>query len=1161
VSGEAVGPDCPYVGLAPFEAAHTAYFFGRTLDSAVLADNVLARKIVVLYGASGVGKSSVLNVGLPKAFDELSLAVRIVSRSNWYEPERLHGWLDELIDHAGTEPARPLLIVLDQFEEYFLYAHAEQAKAFARSLAGLITWSEVEVHLLFAVRDDGLHRLDALRIDLPTLLETTLELRHLDETAVKEAIKSPIAVWNQRHAPVTVDDNFPDALLEELRPRGADAQPAKGGRIELAYLQLALEKIWEAEGGAATTTLRTATLTDRLKGISEISRRHVEDVLSTLPEADQALCATVFDRLVTPSGGKILYATVDLAKVARVTPERMDGVLSQLALGRARLLRAVELPGRTHTRGYEILHDILARPILDWREHRVARIERDRADAEAKARQQAEDDRSRLSRMTKGLVAVVALLAIAVALAFWAVWRANTAEHSVREHNLRAQGLRLLADAQNILSGAGSGGDERAMLELIASTQLVRISEVDAALLAELRSRLRKLVMTPTAMSAVAISPDGRRIASVGDDQTLRLWDAESGAAIGKPLTAHGDGVSRVTFSPDGKIMASGSTGATVRLWDARTGEPIGDPLAGHTAAVTSIAFSSNSQRLVSGSDDSTLRIWDAGSGKPIGPPLTGHEGGVLSVAFSSDGRRVVSGSDDSTLRIWDSVSGKSILPPLKGHTGGVLSVAFSPDGSRVVSAGGDRTVRLWDVLKGLPALVQCRTTKQQPVGLLCPKHTDEVTSVVYSPDGRHIASASADRTVRMWDAVTGEPIEPALTGHEDVVTSIVFRSDSRRVVSGSLDRTFRVWDAGPANEHSIGVPLQGHRGTVWSVAFDNDGRRIVSGSSDGELRLWDTASELPIGEPLKGHSDRVLSVAFSPDGRRVVSGSADRTLRLWNPLTSQPINSPSTGHADSVLSVAFSPDGIRIVSGSADRTVRLWDAQTGRPIGQPLQGHKDAVWNVAFSPNAPIIVSGSADRTLRLWDAATGRPIGVPLTGHTDNVSSVAFSPDGGRIVSGSGDHTLRVWDVRSGQPIGQPLEGHREAVWGVAFSPDGRLIVSGSTDGTLRVWDASTGRPVDAPLMGHKAGVLRVAFSPDGRRIVSSGDDNMVRLWPGPADWPAKLCSKITRNMTASEWRNWVSPDLEYRKQCSALPIPSDTHDDAGREVITSPSRTVGR
>lgn len=190
---QAVDLESPYLGLNPFEAAHADYFFGRTLDSAVLVDNVLARRMIVLYGSSGVGKSSVLNAGLPRALRDRGVTPRIISRQHWHEPAPLVAWLEGAIEEGRASPGQPLIVILDQFEEYFLYVDAEQVKVFASALAALVGRTDIEAHLLVAVRDDGLHRLDAMRLHLPGLLDTTLELRHLDELAVQEAIERPIA--------------------------------------------------------------------------------------------------------------------------------------------------------------------------------------------------------------------------------------------------------------------------------------------------------------------------------------------------------------------------------------------------------------------------------------------------------------------------------------------------------------------------------------------------------------------------------------------------------------------------------------------------------------------------------------------------------------------------------------------------------------------------------------------------------------------------------------------------------------------------------------------------------------------------------------------------------------------------------------------------------
>ncbi|CAG7849595.1 SubName: Full=Uncharacterized protein {ECO:0000313/EMBL:CCA76115.1} [Serendipita indica DSM 11827] len=445
----------------------------------------------------------------------------------------------------------------------------------------------------------------------------------------------------------------------------------------------------------------------------------------------------------------------------------------------------------------------------------------------------------------------------------------------------------------------------------------------------------------------------------------------------------------------------------------------------------------------------------------------------------------------------------------LRGHEGAVYAVGFSPDGSRIVSGSSDKTLRLWDVDTG------------QPVGEPLRGHGDWVRAVGFSPDGSRIVSGSSDKTLRLWDVDTGQPVGEPLR-------------DGSRIVSGSSDKTLRLWDVDtgqpvgePLRGHQgsvlavgfspdgsripVGEPLRGHQDTVWAVGFSPDGSRIVSGSSDKTLRLWDVDTGQPVGEPLRGHQGIVLAVGFSPDGSRIVSGSDDNTLRLWDVDTGQPVGEPLR-------------DGSRIVSGSSDKTLRLWDVDTGQPVGEPLRGHQGTVWAVGFSPDGSRIVSGSSDKTLRLWDVDTGQPVGEPLRGHQDTVWAVGFSPDGSRIVSGSDDNTLRLWDVDTGQPVGEPLRGHQGIVLAVGFSPDGSRIVSGSDDNTLRLWDVDTGQPVGEPLRGHQGTVLAVGFSPDGSRIVSGSSDKTLRLWDVDTGQPV---GEPLRGHQGTVWAVGFSPD----------------------------------
>jgi eukaryotic-like serine/threonine-protein kinase len=409
----------------------------------------------------------------------------------------------------------------------------------------------------------------------------------------------------------------------------------------------------------------------------------------------------------------------------------------------------------------------------------------------------------------------------------------------------------------------------------------------------------------------------------------------------------------------------------------------------------------------------------------------------------------------------------------LKGHTDSVLSVAFSPDGRRIASASWDGTVKVWDTSAGQ----EIRTL----VG-----HTGEVWNVAYGPDGHHLASASSDGTVKLWDTAAGQEFR-TLKGHTGPVYSVAYSPDGHRLASASSDGTVKLWDAATGR---VIRTLKGYA-TGVGVAFSPDGRRIASASVDQTVKLWDTATGQEI-RTLVGHTNAVLSVAFSPGGRRLASASYDGTVKLWDAATGQPTLTLK-GHTTWVISVAFRFDGHRLASASRDGAVKVWDIASGQEI-RTLTGHTAGVNSVAFSPDGWRLASASGDRTVKLWDTAAEQET-LTLEGHAGRVNSVAFSPDGRRIASASVDQSVKLWDAATGQPT-LTLTGHASGVNSVAFSPDGQRLASASGDRTAKLWDAATGQEIRT-LTGHASGVNSVAFSPDGRRLASASSDATVKLW----------------------------------------------------------------
>ncbi|MEG4796628.1 CHAT domain-containing protein [Microcoleus sp. LAD1_D1] len=445
-------------------------------------------------------------------------------------------------------------------------------------------------------------------------------------------------------------------------------------------------------------------------------------------------------------------------------------------------------------------------------------------------------------------------------------------------------------------------------------------------------------------------------------------------------------------------------------------------------------------------------------------------------------------------LSLLNTVSNVAAPNTLGGHANSVNRVSFSPNGKLLATASRDKTVKLWDTATGQ----QIKTLSG---------HTDSVNIVSFSPDGKLLATSSDDKTVKLWDTSTGKEIK-TLSGHTNSVNIVSFSPDGKLLATGSADETVKLWDTTTGKEIKT---LTGHTSSVWGVSFSPDGKLLATGSADKTVKLWDTTTGKEI-KTLSGHTSWVYAVSFSPDGKLLATSSDDKTVKLWDTTTGKEIKT-LTGHTNSVWGVSFSPDGKLLSTGSADNTVKLWDTTTGQQI-KTLTAHTNQVLAVSFSPNGKLLATGSADNTVKLWDTATGKQIKT-LTGHTNWVVAVSFGPDGKLLSTGSADNTVKLWDTTTGKEI-KTLTGHTNPVNAISFSPDGKLLSTGSADKTVKLWDTTTGKEIKT-LSGHTSWVYAVSFSPDGKLLATSSDDKTVKLWDTTTGKEIKTLSGHTNPVLA--------------------------------------------
>ena len=679
------------------------------------------------------------------------------------------------------------------------------------------------------------------------------------------------------------------------------------------------------------------------------------------------------------------------------------------------------------------------------------------------------------------------------------------------------------------LAGRLLGQDEQEVTGLLEAAQRETsrpwLRPLSAGLTRPRGALVRTLSGHSGGVYTVAVTPDGRRAVSGSDDETLKVWDLESGAEL-TTLRGHSKLVRAVAVTPDGRRAVSGSWDRTLKVWDLASGRVL-RTLYGQFDGVNAVAVTPDGRRVVSGSEDNTLNVWDLES-LEWQMALRGHAAAIRAVAVTRDGRRAVSGSEDRTLKVWDLESGAELVT-LRGHRHDVHAVAVTPDGRRVVSGSYDETLKVWDLESGAELTTLLG-------------HRYEVDAVAVTPDGRQAVSGAEDKTLKVWDLESGTELA-TLPGHSSKVWAVALTPDGRRVISGSGDGTLKVWDIraalhGGLESGAAPAALRGHSDSVNAVVVTPDGRRAVSGSWDNTLKVWDLASGAEL-TTLRGHGASIRAVKVTPDGRRAVSASWDCTLKVWN-LESGVELATLAGHGTGITAVAITPDGRRAVSGSFDDTLKVWDLESGAELAT-LRGHTDDVETVAVTPDGRRVVSGSRDKTLKVWDLAS-RASWTTLLGHSGAVTAVAITPDGHRAVSGSSDHTLKVWDLEGWKEMASLL-GHRGAVWAVAVTPDGRRAVSGSTDHTLKVWDLESG--CEVATFSDDGHLNACDACPDGVTMLAGGARGwlhllrMENLVPGPAVVTAWQKGASTARSDAP-WQQWRRPP-GTQKQKAAVASPA--------------------
>lgn len=1093
----------PWLGLNAFTENLQEYFHGREAETDELFRRVKRKPLTVLFGQSGLGKTSLLMAGLfPRLRQDRFLPVAVRLDYSADAPALAKQAKVELAraiaaaDLPALLPASPgetlweyfhrrdrelhsadgrrinVVLVFDQFEELFtlgkLAGKVDSRKAdFLTELADLVEnrlpvalaerceadealaeqfdFERDELRVLLSLREDFLPHLESLRPDLPAVAENRMRLTRMNGEQALQAVLGPGRDIVSPEVGLQIVRFVAGGQAVDDAP-GPDADEFAGLEIEPALLSLFCRELNDRR---IAQTLPQIT-SDLLAG----SRAHILEDFYERCVADQppAVRDFVEDELLTESGYRESMA---LERARRALAQRGAPADAIDTLVGRRLLHIEE---RLHVQRIELTHDLLVDVVKSSRTRR-----QQREAARRGLRQWVREHRALVGAVVAGLAAMVAAIAIAVALFVANAWRhERAAREDAEQKEAQVETARQEAETQRAEADILRAFAEK---QRTLAQRLQYASDINLAYQAFQENR-------PFRMRELLMPHEG-----VGKPHSFEwnyLWQlCQAKVVLGPP---HKGPTRAVIFSPDGRRAASCGADGAVNIFDAATGQELVTPL-GHQKTCNALAYSPDGKMLASAAIDDTVKVWDANTGEQL-YVVHDADGTINGVAFSPDGRLLALAGTDNVVIVCDALTG-NVQKRLTGHSDSVRGVAFSPDSKTLASCSDDKTVKLWDVAAG-------QITKTLT------GHTGATFAVAFSPDGKLLATSDdTNFTIILWDLATFKQVRQFNTEHILQITAVGFSPDGRQIVSTSADGTARIRDLG---SDKPGTVLYGPGGLLFGGSMSPDGTRLALGGDDGSVQIWDlTVDNFTQVRVWTVEKNSGLFLAQSPSGDRLAQGGPNGEVSLWDPTTGKKVQTLS-GLTDGIEGVAFSPDGKWLAAGGDGKVAAIWDLASGKKLRE-FREHEAAILPVAYDPQGRFVATGDHNGVIKIWDPRDARVLASFEHPGRLSLDGLAFSSDGRRLASAGAAKQLVLWDTATWQVV-RVWSGYGQGLNGVAYSPDNHRVATALTDGAVVVQDDRQDDPVFT-LRGHNGRAIGLAFSPDGQELVCGGYDDTIPVW----------------------------------------------------------------
>ncbi len=1125
--------ECPYIGLQPYGEADSDYFFGRDADRDLIIANLMASRLTVLYGPSGVGKSSLLQAGvLPllrhgsdDAFSFIASNRAIVVYHSMWRDDPLVALGHSLLAALPTDTERDglmssdpasvdllrevtrrydadLYLLCDGLEEWALYQDGAKAEAFASELGRIVGTPGLRVNVLLGVREDALAKLDRLEAYIPDLFSNGLRLDHLTAAGARDAIEQPLLRYNQAHPShsMTIESSLVDRLLRELRTgrvvvtdgRGASGAPDK--TIETPFLQLVMTRLWSAEKAQESVALRESTLVS-LGGASRIVRTHLDEVMAQLTDEQRTTAAQVFRYLVTPSGTKIAHTAEDLAEYAGISDmAQLVDMLEELASGRERVLRPVpppvEQPGPPR---YEIFHDVMAPAVLDWRRRYVAEQDRLQADAVlAQTRQEAQEQHRRTKRRLRRSRLLSAALALLLAAAIAAVVYARRSSDD-------AVAGRRLADYERLLPSDPAAALHAALGAWHKRNSPAAEAAVRTALDAD--NRLQVLSGHTGIVWTSRFAPDGKTVLTAGSDGTARIFDVarQHPPRILTPADHSRSPLQAASFSQDGSMVATAANDGSVRVYSAE-GQPI-DALRTFRQPAQAVWTTQHGRQLLLVSSTSYEEVVPAVLWDPKQNVQLAHYGdqttGALTASLSRDGSEVVAADSTGSLTVWDTGAGRQLAHSESMGSAAAFPHFVTPTSGRIAalasSSGTDWELKLWDWRKPSAAVMGSSSEARSAVDL------------AVSNDGTRIAMVN-DKFVVFFDAASdGYASASGYTAEQPAgIDGAEFSADGQWLLTAGVDGRSQVWAAAAFDGRPV-AEFSGHRGEILSARFDPvDPTQVTTASVDGTARIWKFNSARLL-RPAGG--GWITDAEFSSDGTHIVTAADTGDVQIWDAATGRARRTWNTYSPGILVSAQFVANDDRIVTATRySYAPELWDWTKREQLVELTAEDQWISSGATVNQDGTRVAVGDYHNRVVEWDLHSGRIVGKSADSHDGwFITSVAYVPNSNLVAAASDDGTVRIWDSKhlDGPAVRTLGRAGSTAVLALAVSPDGTRIVSVDGGHVIRIWRVADGQ-LERQIEGPSTTMSAVTFSPDGHLIAAAAADATVHVWDAKSGDP---------------------------------------------------------